>query len=156
MPRRKQEVLEEIERRINNSSELITDKDREEARERAREHVRKAKREKAIDAYFAAAVKEEEREYDPTEQMEDFTIDLPEYTPMIKINNMGYYHGCTYEVPYSVARTMADIQGRAWDHEREWKDGRHRTSDVSRRPQFLRISPHGVVTSTGNMKMPRM
>jgi len=156
MPRRKSEVLEEIERRINNSTELLTEKDREEARQRAREHVLKAKKEKAVDAYFKAAVREEEREYEPLEQMEDFTVDLPEYTPMIKINNVGFYHGCTYEVPYSQARSMADIQARAWEHEREWKDGRHRTADAARRPQHVHVSPHGVVSHTGNMRIPRM
>jgi len=156
MPRRKQEVLDEIERRINNSTELLTEKDKEEALQRAREHVADAKKKKAVDAYFAAAVKEEERSYEPTEAMEDFYVDLPEYAAMIKINNVGYYHGCTYEVPYSQARSMADIQANAWNHEREWKDGRHRTADATRRPQHLRVSPHGVVSTTGNMRLPRM
>ena len=49
-------------------------------------------------------VKEAEREFEPNEQLEDFTVDLPEYTPYIKINNVIYFHGLTYEVPYSKAR----------------------------------------------------
>lgn len=148
-------VLEEIERRIDNS-DLLSAEEKEAAREKARDHVLKARKEKAIDAYFKAAVKEEERGFEPTEQLEDFTVDLPEYTPMLKLNNIGFYHGCTYEVPYSQARSMADLQARAWDHEREWKEGRHRTGDAYRRPQHIHISPnnpHGVVNTS---RMPRV
>jgi hypothetical protein len=151
-------VLEEIERRIDNS-DLLSEEEKEAAREKAREHVLKARKEKATEAYFKAAVKEEERGFEPTEQLEDFVVDLPEYAPMIKINNVGFYHGCVYEVPYSVARSMADMQARAWEHEREWKEGKHRVSDATRRPQNKIISPsnpHGAVSTTGNMRMPRM
>ena len=152
-------VLEEIERRIDNS-DLLSAEEKEAAREKAREHVLKARKEKATEAYFKAAVKEEERGFELTEQLEDFVVDLPEYAPMIKINNVGFYHGCVYEVPYSVARSMADMQARAWEHEREWRDGKHhRTSDATRRPQHINLSPNnpqGRVTTTGNMRMPRM
>lgn len=151
-------VLEEIERRID-SDGLLTAEEKQEALEKAREHVLNARKEKAIDAYFKAAVREEERSYELTEQLEDFTVDLPEYAPMIKINNVGFYHGCTYEVPYSQARSMADMQARAWEHEAEWKSGRHRTSDALRRPQHIHISPNnpgGRVTTTQNMRAPRI
>jgi hypothetical protein len=151
-------VLEEIERRIDNS-DLLSAEDKEAAREKAREHVLKARKEKAVDAYFKAAVREEERTYEPSEQLEDFAVDLPEYAQMIKINNVGYYHGCVYEVPYSVARSMADMQARAWEHEREWREGKHRVSDATRRSQHVNLSPsspHGRVSTTGNMRMQRM
>jgi hypothetical protein len=151
-------VLEEIERRIDNS-DLLSEEDKQAAREKAREHVLKARKEKATEAYFKAAVREEERSFELTEQFEDFVVDLPEYAPMIKINNVGYYHGCVYEVPYSTARSMADMQARAWEHEREWRDGKHRVSDATRRPQHLNLSPnnpHGRVTTTANMRMPRI
>jgi hypothetical protein len=151
-------VLEEIERRIDNS-DLLSAEEKEAAREKAREHVLKARKEKAVDAYFKAAVKEEERGFEPTEQLEDFVVDLPEYAPMIKINNVGFYHGCVYEVPYSVARSMADMQARAWEHEREFREGKHRISDATRRPQHINLSPsnpHGRVSTAGNMRMPRM
>lgn len=148
-------VLEEIERRIDNS-ELLSAEEKESAREKAREHVLKARKEKAVDAYFKAAVLEEERTYNADEALEDFHIDLPEYTPLIKINNVGYYHGCTYEVPYSQARSLADIQARAWEHEREWREGRHRAGDALRRPKHVHISPsnpHGVISTS---RMPRV
>jgi hypothetical protein len=147
-------ALEEIERRIDNS-ELLSDEEKEAARDKARDHFLKARKEKATEAYFKAALREEERTYELAEQLEDFTVDLPEYAPMIKINNVGFYHGCTYEIPYSQARSMADIQARAWEHEREWKDGRHRSADALRRPQHLQISPipHGNVNTS---RMPRV
>jgi hypothetical protein len=148
-------VLEEIERRIDNS-ELLSAEDKEAAREKAREHVLKARKEKATEAYFKAAVREEERAYELAEQLEDFTVDLPEYAPMIKINNVGFYHGCTYEIPYSQARSMADIQARAWEHEREWKDGRHRSADALRRPQQLQISPNNPHGNVNTSRMPRV
>lgn len=151
-------VLEEIERRIDNS-ELLSEEEKEAAREKAREHVLNARKEKATEAYFKAAVREEERSFEYAEQLEDFMVDLPEYAPMLKINNVGYYHGCVYEVPYSVARSMADMQARAWEHEREWRDGKHRISDATRRPQHLNLSPtnpHGRVTTSANMRMPRI
>ena len=53
-------VLEEIERRIDNS-DLLSEDEKEAAREKAREHVLKARKEKATEAYFKAAVREEER-----------------------------------------------------------------------------------------------
>jgi hypothetical protein len=151
-------VLEEIERRIDNS-DLLSAEEKEAAREKAREHVLKARKEKATEAYFKAAVKEEERDYELAEQLEDFVVDLPEYSPMIKINNVGFYHGCVYEVPYSVARSMADMQARAWEHESEWRDGKHRSNDATRRARHINLSPnnpHGRVTTTGNMRTPRM
>jgi hypothetical protein len=148
-------VLEEIERRIDNS-ELLSAEDKEAAREKAREHVLKARKEKATEAYFKAAVREEERAYELAEQLEDFTVDLPEYAPMLKINNVGFYHGCTYEIPYSQARSMADIQARAWEHEREWKDGRHRSADALRRPQQLHISPNNPHGNVNTSRMPRV
>jgi hypothetical protein len=135
MPRRKRSdtVLEEIERRIDNSPSLLTDEDKQEARDRAREHVSKARKTSELDAYFKAQVREEERSYEPKDQLEDFTVDLPEYAPMIVINNIGYYHGCTYEVPHHMRISLMDIQARAWEHENEIH-GRRRKGDVARDP----------------------
>ena len=152
MPRKKKEVLEEIERRIGVDA-LLSDEDKEAARKRAQEHVAKTRKEKAIDAYFEAAVREEQREYEPTEVIEDFTVELPEYVFMIKINNVGYYHGVTYEVPYSQARAMADIQWSAWQHQNEI-DGKSRHGDLARRPRHINLSPGNPngVTTTQNIR----
>lgn len=137
MPRRRgtgpDTVLEEIERRINTTPTLLTEEDREAARERARKHVADARKTSELDAYFKAQVREEERSYEPKDQLEDFTVDLPEYTAMIVLNNVGYYHGCTYEVPHHQCVSMMDIQARAWEHENEIH-GRRRRGDITRDP----------------------
>lgn len=148
MPRKKKEVLEEIERRID-ANNLLSDEDKEQTRKRAREHVLEARKKKATDEYFTAAVREEEREFEPTEVIEDFHVELPEYTPFIKINNVAYFHNLVYEVPYSLARAMADIQWAAWQHQNEI-DGKSRHGDLTRRPRNLAISPsnpNGVTTT---------
>lgn len=155
MPRRKSAALSEIETRID-ANAVLSAEEKDAIRERARKHVHQARKEKDTDRLFDAMVKEAEREFEPNEQLEDFTVDLPEYTPFIKINNVIYFHGLTYELPYSKARSMADIQARAWEHEREWKEGKHRTADASRRPRHLHINQHGAVSNTQNMRIPRM
>jgi hypothetical protein len=158
MPRKKKEVLDEIEIRINALDAagvpLLSDEERAATLEKAKEHVRKAKKDKAIDALLAEAIKVEEREYEPFEQIEDFCVDLPEYAPFIKINNVMYFHGLVYEVPYSKARDMAHIQYRAWCHEREWKEGRS-PLDMNRSPRLLNLSPgnpNGRVNTTTSMR----
>lgn len=152
MPRKKKEVLDEIERRIN-ASDLLTDEEKEQTRKRAAEHVLEARKKKATDEYFSAVVKEEEREYEPTEQIEDFYVELPEYTPFIKINNVAFFHGLVYEVPYSKARAMADIQWAAWQHQNEI-DGKSRHGDLVRRPRNMSLSPTNPngVTTTQNIR----
>ena len=132
MPRKKRTVLEEIELRIE-TSELLSPEEKTEALKRAKEHVLKTRKEKAIDAYFDAAVKAEERSFVREEQLEDFTVDLPEYTYMIAIDNVRYYHGVTYEIPYSKARSMNEIQAAAWSHDREI-NGKRRHGDATRQP----------------------
>jgi hypothetical protein len=145
MPRKKA-ILEEIERRIE-ASDLLSDEEKQAALERAREHVHKARKEKAIDAYFDAAVKEEERSFTREEQLEDFTVDLAEYAPFMACDNVRYYHGCTYEVPYSQARSMAEIQAATWAHDREIH-GRMRHGDMTRQPTLPQISGRtGAVTT---------
>lgn len=147
------EQLDEINRRIDAQGEL-TDEDKAAARERAREHVLKKRKEKALDDYFNAAVKAQERAYNPQERLENFVVDLPEYTYHITINGTMYYHGVQYRIPHSQARSMADIQARAWEHQREI-DGRRRMGDQNRRPENPIISPNrpGRVNTTGNMRI---
>jgi|SRR5215469_17780527 len=156
MPRRKSEILDEIEKRIMNA-EVLTDADKAEIRKRAREQVAEAKKKAATEAYLKAAMKEEEREYEPKEALEDFTVDLAEYAPYIAINNTMYFHGVTYEVPCSVARSLAEIAQATWRHEREWREGKSRLSlNPLRRQMSMKtgqvITPHGNVTTTGNMR----
>lgn len=153
MPRKKREILDEIERRIT-GSDLLSDEEKEAVRQKAREHVAKSRKDKAMDALLAQAIKLEEQEYDPQEQLEDFYVDLPEYAPCIKINDVMYFHGIVYEVPYSRARDMAHIQYRAWCHEREWKEGKS-PLDMNRAPRLMHLSPanpNGRVTTTASLR----
>jgi len=156
MPRRKNEILDEIEKRIV-ASDTLTDADKAEIRERARKEVLEARKKDATEAYLKAAIREEQREFEPQEALEDFTVDLAEYAPYIAINNTLYFHGVTYEVPYSVARCMAEIQQATWRHEREWREGKHRVSIAPlQRHMSMKTGvvtgPHGNVTTTGNMR----
>lgn len=143
----------EIAKRID-ASGTLTAEEKAEARQRAYDHVTKKRKEKAIDQYFEAAVKAEEQALEPTQAMEEITIDLPEYTYSIVINGTALYHGCTYTVRYGVARSLADIQARAWEHQREI-DGRRRAGDMQRRPENVTISPSrpGRVNTSSNMRV---
>lgn len=156
MPRRKQEILDEIEKRIS-ASELLSDDDKAAIRERARKEVLESKKKDATDAYLKAAMAEERREYEPHEALEDFTVDLAEYAPYIAINHTLYFHGVTYEVPASLARCLAEIQQATWRHEREWREGKSRMAAHPLQRQMSMktgqvITPHGNVTTTGNIR----
>jgi len=157
MPRKKKEVLDEIEARIVTAAgigDLLKPEEIQAVRDKAREHVKQARKDKALDDLLKLAIIEEEREYEPDQVLEDFYVDLPPYAPFIKINNVMYFHGLVYEVAYHKARAMADIAWRAWNHEREWKEGKS-AYDANRRPLHLAISPHspqGRVTTTHNMR----
>ena len=147
------DALAEIEHRIDHN-ELLSDEEKLNARERAKAHVAETRKKKAVDAYFAAAIREEERSFTPTEMLEDFIVDLPEFTFRIVIDGVAYYHGVTYEVPYSKARSMADIQNQAWAHQREI-EGRRRHGDMSRQAMNRMLSPNnpnGAVTTLSSMR----
>ena len=126
------EALREIEKRIE-SADILSNEEKAEARARAREHVLKTRKEKAIDEYFQASVKAEETAISPSERLVDFTVDLPEFTYLIKIDGRDYYHGCHYRVPARQSDSMRDIQARAWEH--DWEiNGRRRRNDMVRDP----------------------
>jgi ElaB/YqjD/DUF883 family membrane-anchored ribosome-binding protein len=153
MPRSKKQVLDEIETRIAGAADLSVE-EKAEIRDRAKKHVAEARKTKATEELLKLAIAEEEREHEPHQVIEDFYVDLPPYAPFIKINNVMYFHGIVYEVPYHKARAMADIAWRAWNHEREFKEGKS-AYDANRRPLHLALSPHspqGRVTTTDNMR----
>ena len=141
MARRIADALSEIEKRVDESDEL-TAEDRVQIKARAREEVKKRRRDAREKFELEKAIREEERSYNHLEQLEDVTIDLAQYAPFISIDGVMYFHGLTYTVPYSVARTMADISARTWEHQNEI-DGRRRRGDINRRPLNTTISPHG-------------
>jgi hypothetical protein len=131
-------ALEEIDARLQASS--LTEEEKNEARTRAREHVRAKRKEKAIDEAFKKAVTEEEREYEPNDQLVDIMIDLPKYAAFVRLDHVVYYHGLPYEVPMIKAQTILDIMARAWEHQSEI-EGKRRRGDNALRPQNYRIGP---------------
>lgn len=145
--------LSEIERRIDADPELVTDDMREKIKARAREHVRKKAAEKLEDRIFAEEVRRAEVEYaEPDEALMEITIDLPDFAYMIAIDGVGYYHGCTYDVPTRKYRSMIDQMARSWEHNREIH-GDRRKGDVTMRPMNRRISGlTGAVTTTDSMR----
>ncbi len=157
MPRQKNpdKIFEEIEKRVADAH-LLTPEQKAETIAKAKTHVEEQRRNKAIDALFAQAVKAEENAYDPDEEIIEFTVDLADYTPCITINGaMSYYHGCTYKVPKKLYVSLIDLQWQTHCHQREI-DGHRRQGDLQRRPQYTNLSPsapQGRVTNTGNMRV---
>jgi hypothetical protein len=131
-------ALEEIDARLQAST--LTDEEKEEARQRAREHVRAKRKEKAIDEAFKRAVTEEEREYEPNDQLVDIMVDLPKYAAFVRLDHVVYYHGLVYEIPSVKAATILDIMARAWEHQSEI-EGKRRKGDDALRPRQYRIGP---------------
>lgn len=123
----------EIAKRVD-SDQMLTAEQREEIKERARAHVKKKQVERLTDQLFNEAVRVAEVEMAlPDEELCEVTIDLPEYAYMIAMDNVGYYHGCTYEVPRRKYLSLVDQMGRSWEHDREIH-GRRRKGDMVRDP----------------------
>lgn len=138
--------LSELNKRVDEDP-LLTEEDRAQIKEKAREHVKAERRKKAEAKALAEAIREEEISYNPFEQTEDVTIVLAPYvaakmnnSSFISLDGRMFFHGVTYTVPYSVARSLEDIMARGWEHEREIK-GERRKADVSRRPLQPTIAP---------------
>ena len=131
-------ALSEIEDRIQAS--MLSDEEKAAAKHRAREHVAAKRKEKAIDEAFKAALVEEERAYEPADQIVDIMIDLPKYAPFVRLDHVVYYHGLIYEVPRNKALTILDIQARSWEHQNEI-EGKTRRSDEARGPRYIKLGP---------------
>ena len=157
MPRRKTpaSILTEIEKRIANS-DLLSDEEKQATLAKAKEHVAAQRKEAAMEALLREAIKAEENAYDPNEEIVEWTVDLPEYTPYIGINgHFQYFHGVTYKVPMGVFKSLLDLQWQAQCHQREI-DGHRRQGDLQRKPLYTNLSPQhpaGRVTTTGNMRV---
>jgi hypothetical protein len=132
-------ALDEINERIN-ANVMLTEEEKEAARQKARDHVAEKRKRDALDAYLAKEIDKEERSYILEEQMEDILVDLPKFAHFINLDNVGFYHGLTYTVRYSQARSMYEIMGMAWAHQREI-EGDKRRGDNVRTPRELKISP---------------
>jgi len=132
-------ALDEINSRID-ANTMLTEEEKESARAKAREHVALQRKQRALDAYLAKAIEEEENSYVLEERLEDILIDLPKHAHFINLDNVGYYHGLTYTVRYSQARSMYEIMANAWAHQREI-EGDKRRGDNVRTPKEIKISP---------------
>lgn len=102
----------------------------------------RATAEREVDAELRAKAKKEllstlkegarqRRGLGTADPMVDVTLDLAPFCQVrgigqIVINGFPYYHGRTYNVPLSLARTLVEIQARGWDHQSE-VDGKSRT-----------------------------
>lgn len=141
-------AMAEINKRLD-ADTTLTDEEREQIREKAREHVAKKRKDKAEAEYLAQAIREEEISHNPLEQYEDVTIDIAPYVASaqlkascITLDGRMYFHGVTYSVPYSVARTLEDIMARTWEHENEIH-GRRRRQDMDgiHKPSLVKLTP---------------
>jgi hypothetical protein len=130
------DALSEIDARLQAST--LTPEEMAEASKRAREHVREARKKKAIDEAFKKAVVDEEREYEPNDQLTDIMIDLPKFAAFVRLDHVVYYHGLVYEVPTVKAATILDIMARSWEHQSEI-EGKRRRGDDALRPRHFRI-----------------
>jgi hypothetical protein len=136
LARRKKDIadkLAEIEARVDGDVGL-NDEQRAEVKERARKHVLKKRTERLTDELFAREVRQAEAEFThPDDELVEVTIDLPEYAYMIAMDNVGYYHGITYDVPKTKYHSLIDQMARAWEHDREIH-AKRRKGDIARDP----------------------
>jgi hypothetical protein len=158
--RRVADTLSEIDQRLEQQGmSLLSAEDREQIKAKAKEHVAKKRRDKAEAEALAHAIKEEEREFNIDEQLEDVQINLAPFVAsqrfnaaFIAIDGTRYFHGLTYVLPYSVARTIEDIMARGWEHEREIH-GERRRADENRRPILGHLSPNNMnINSTASLR----
>ena len=131
-------ALAEIDARL--AASHLNEAEQEEARLKAREHVRAERKKKAIDEAFRKAVIEEERAYEPAQELTDVLIELPKYAAFIRLDQFIYYHGLTYTVSRSKADMMLDIMARSWEHQSEI-EGKLRRGDEAVRPRHFKLGP---------------
>src|SRR5277367_5433118 len=113
-------ALGEIDKRLDADTTLDA-ATREQIRVKAREHVDKKRRDEAEAKFLAKSIREIEIEDRPTEQDEDVIIDIAPFVASeklggscITLDGKIYFHGVTYTVGYSVARTLEDVMARGW------------------------------------------
>lgn len=133
------DVLAEIKQRMSYDETLLSDEEKEAAYKIAAEHVVAARKEKAMVAFQAKAIREIEQQLEPTQQVQDVHVDLPGHSYRIALDGICYYHGVIYPVPTTVAQTLKDIMGRAWEHEHEI--GGANSDEYRRRPAGIQLRP---------------
>ena len=136
-------ALSEIEKRLD-TDDLLTQEEKDLIRQKARDEVKRRRREKAEESLLQAAIREEERAFNPPDWWTDITIDLAPYAAFIALDGVQYFHGLTYTVTGAVSATMLDIMARTWEHQREIRGERRRGSDLAwegMRKGGLRMTP---------------
>lgn len=160
MPRRRvADTLSEIDSRLEaQGMPLLTEEDKVQIREKAKKHVAEKRRDKAESEYLARAIKEEEREHTPADQLVDITVELAPFVASARFNaaflsldGVRFFHGVTYSVSRKVADTMQDIMARGWEHEREIH-GERRAADVNRHPILGHLGRDGVLNTRASMR----
>lgn len=117
---------------------LLTPEEIEAARAEARERVRTKKVKEAKAAIIAAEIAALEREEGQRTGIADMDeevpiyIDLPEFTPSVKINGEPFWHGQTYVRPRHVVNSLREQMFRAWEHQRDI-EGQSMTQKIGQR-----------------------
>lgn len=62
---------------------------------------------------------QKDKKAEPAKEYVDFRVDLPIQSNCIRVDGREYYHGMTYKIEVRQAKSMAEIQARAWAHENE-------------------------------------
>jgi hypothetical protein len=97
---------------------LITEEARERIRKEAEVKISDERRLAAEDALREEMLAEERAKFDPTEEMERVTIDIPAYSDKILIDGVAYYHGEVVPVTRKTAASIREHMGRMWELER--------------------------------------
>lgn len=81
--------------------------------------VASERKEQAKKAALNTALDKERRKHDPSETMETLTLNLAEHSAFLRIDDVYYFHGKTYDVPHSLANVMREAEARGWKHQEE-------------------------------------
>ena len=131
---------------------VLTTAEIDAAKLEARAAVDKARKTAAIKAIIADETVRLKREEGlvtgatVNDEMVKITIDLPEYSASIILNQEPFYHGHTYTLPRHVAAGFKEIMQRAWAHQEEI-DGKSLAQSLQTRrdtvmtPTFTKNAP---------------
>ncbi len=115
-----------------------------------RSDLRKEDRKKKREALKAKLKKELQQAAGIEEGFEEVYLDLAKHSDRIIINGVSYMHGLTHRVPASLARDFRWIMQSTHWHQAEI-DGKPKRYYTSERN--IKLSPHGVVTTAGGLRV---
>ena len=76
------------------------------------------KRRAELEAELRALVEEHGTDPENPDELRPFLVDLAPSSAYIDYNGIRYYHGETYKVDMDLWRSLAEIQGNTWKHEK--------------------------------------